>query len=72
MLLNDKNVRPYCENIFPQLNFKQIWKNMYLSCIDSQVRDVYLKIIQEVLYVKYFLCIQKISKEKNVSFAIHT
>ena len=64
-LLNEKKITPKCETIFPDLNFKCIWKNMYLPSIDPQARDVYWKVIHEVIYVNYFLFNKHISKENQ-------
>ena len=57
-LLMGKKIKPKCESVFPQINFKNLWKTMYLKCIDSQVRDVFWKIVHEVIYVNYILPIQ--------------
>ena len=60
-LLTEKKIQPKCEIVFPEINFKSLWKNMYLNCIDSQVRDVFWKTIHEVIYVNYFLFNKRIS-----------
>ena len=64
-LLSENKNQPKCISTFPQLNFKKIWHNMYLNCIDSHARDVYWKIIHEVIYVNYFLFSKRIRKENQ-------
>lgn len=64
ILLSEKKIRPKCETVFPQVNFMNIWKNMYLPCIDSHVRDTYWKIMHEIIYVNYYLFNKNISKDK--------
>ena len=67
-LLMGKKIKPKCESVFPQINFKNLWKTMYLKCIDSQVRDVFWKIVHEVIYVNYFLFNKQISKDNLCTF----
>ena len=63
-LLDACTERPKCEKIFPQIDFKTVWKNLYNSCIDPDVRNVSWKICHDVLYVNYFLFNKNISKDK--------
>ena len=64
-LLSENKIQPKCISVFPQLNFKNIWHNMYLNCIDPHARDVYWKVIHEVIYVNYFLFSKRITKENQ-------
>lgn len=41
ILLNEVVDRPKIEKLFPQVTFKSVWKNTYLSCIDPDVRNTY-------------------------------
>lgn len=64
-LLSQCTVPPKIEKVCPQIDFKCVWKNMYWSCIDPEVRNTYWKICHDVLYVNYYLFNKHISKVKS-------
>ena len=67
-LLMEKKIKPKYKSVFLQINFRKRWKTMYLKCIDSQVRDVFWKIIHKVIYVNYFLFNKQMSQDNLCTF----
>ena len=65
VLLDACNIRPKVETVFPQVDFKSVWRNLYNSCIDPDVRNVSWKICHDVLFVNYYLFNKNISKDKS-------
>lgn len=65
MLINTLSIRPKVEKNYPQIDFKLIWKNMYMSCIDPEVRNTYWKLCHDIMYVNYYLHSKHISKIKT-------
>ena len=58
------NVPKIC-TLCPNVNFKSIWKNIYLPCIDPRVRNTIYKLCHDIMYVNYYLYNKNISKDKK-------
>ena len=61
--LNDTQVRAV--NIFPHIDFKQVFNNLYLPCIDPCTRNTCWRICHDTIYVNYYLFVNRISKNKT-------
>ena len=56
---------PKLQKICPNIDFKCIWKNMYLPCIDPEVRNTMFKLCHDIIYVNYYLFNKHISRDKS-------
>ena len=65
ILLCDSSEEPRIHTICPQIDFKSIWKNMYLPCIDPAVRNTMFRLCHNVIYVNYYLYQKHITQHKN-------
>ena len=67
-LLSMTNHKPRNNNIFPNINFREVYKNLYNHSIDSETRNTCWRISHDVVYVNYFLFTKGISKSKTCLF----
>ena len=65
ILLCDSSEEPRIHTICPQIDFKSIWKNMYLPCIDPAVRNTMFRLCHDVIYVNFYLYQKHITQDKN-------
>lgn len=64
ILLEDIITQPRILNIFPSVNFKEVFKLLYNDFIDKNARDTIYKIIHNIIPVNYYLYRIKICKGK--------
>ena len=65
LLICDLSYCPKFQKICPNIDFKCIWKNMYLSCIDPKVRNAMFKLCHDFILVNYYLFNKNISRDKS-------
>lgn len=65
LLLATVTDKPKIQTICPTVNFKSIWENIYLPCIDPSVRNIMYRLSHDIVYVNYFLFHKHISKDKT-------
>lgn len=65
ILLSEISERRKIQKVCPTVNFKDIWKNIYLLCINPCVRNVMFKLCHDVIYVNY-ICLIRIIREIKV------
>ena len=64
ILLSMNNHKPRMLTVFPNIDFQQVFKNLYNHVIDADTRTTCWRICHDVVYVNYFLFIKNISKNK--------
>jgi hypothetical protein len=66
--LLDTDYKVKCVNLFPQINFKNVFLNIFSSAIDPIHKNICYRLVHDVVYVDYFLYCKRISKKKSCYF----
>ena len=71
ILLSLEDVKVRILDIFPQIDFKQVFSNLYSPSINPDTRNTCWRICHDSIYVNYYLNKYHISKNNKCTFCKH-